>query len=141
MGLIPEKCHSEQLDVLGLYGKRPSELTKIFPGATNAEAKELWKAEDWRGWKIVYLGFNAKKKLTSISFVPLKPLSEQEATSILLKDFRLTLPKENEVNAPALLSYRNMKGKISTVNLSYVDLKTDKRIGEIGIFFQIGWDE
>jgi hypothetical protein len=34
-----------------------------------------------------------------------------------------------------------MKGKIKTVNLSYVDWKTDKRIGEIGIFFQLGWNE
>jgi hypothetical protein len=141
MGLLPEKCQGEQLDVLGLYGKRPSELTKIFPGATNAEAEKSWKADDWKGWKTVSLSFNAKKKLTSISFVPIEPLSEQGAKNILLKDFHLALPKENEVNAPALIAYRNMKGKIKTVNLSYVDWKTDKRIGEIGIFFQLGWDE
>jgi hypothetical protein len=72
VGLMPKKGYSEQLDVLGLYGKRPSELTKIFPDAINAEAEKSWKADDWRGWKTVYLNFNAKKKLTSISFVPRK---------------------------------------------------------------------
>lgn len=141
MGLMPQKGYGEQLDVLSLYGKRPSELTKLFPGATNAEAEKSWKVDDWRGWKTVSLSFNAKRKLTSISFIPSKPLSEQEAKGILLKDFRLPLPQENQVNAPALIAYRNMKGKIKTVNLSYVDWKTDKRIGEIGIFFQLGWEE
>jgi hypothetical protein len=34
-----------------------------------------------------------------------------------------------------------MTGKIKTINLSYVDLRTDKRINEIAFFFSLGWDE
>lgn len=53
----------------------------------------------------------------------------------------LALPKINEVRPPALISYRNMKGKIRAVNFNFVDLRDDKRIGGIGIFFDLGWNE
>ena len=137
---VPRASYGEHLDIVKLYGQQPPELAKVFPGATNAEAGQQWKIANWRGWKTVYLSLNLKKRLVSISFVPITPLSVQRAQEMLSQEFGLTLPRENEVNAPALIAYRNLKGKISTINLSYVNWRTDKRIGEIGVFFRLAWE-
>lgn len=134
-------CYGEQINIPALYGKTPSELTGIFPGIAGVKAEGVSELTEWRGWKTVYLNFNAKRRLTSITFVPAHPLSEEEAKRIIENEFSVFLPAKNEVRAPALIAYRNMKFNIRTVNFSYVKMNTDKRIAEIGIFFSLAWNE
>jgi hypothetical protein len=68
-----------QVEVAGLYGKAPSELAEMFPGVSNAEAGRQAEVVGWKGWKTVYLSFNGKRRLTSVTFVPARPISEQDA--------------------------------------------------------------
>lgn len=52
------------------------------------------------------------------------------------------MPAAYEKRVPILVAYRDMSGKIKTVNFKFVDWKTgDRRINEIGIFYNIGWNE
>jgi hypothetical protein len=68
-------------------------------------------------------------------------MAETDAKGVVEKELGVSLPKKKEVRAPGLIAYREMEGLIKTINLPYADWKTDRRIGEIGIFFRLGWDE
>ena len=125
-----------KLEVESLYGKSHSELKRVFPTLSGSEV------ENWDSWETVYLTFNENGHLASISFIPMQPLSEKEAKRIVKEDFELELPSSNEVRVPAGVMYRNMVGKVRTVNFHTVDLrKNDCRIEEIGIYFNIDWNE
>jgi len=133
---------SEQnLSIPALYGRRPAELKRLFPRMPATKPGSSAKLSAWRGWKAIYFGFNGAGRLASISFTPATPLSETEAKRIV-KEYGVSLPESYEKRAPALVAYRNMQGRIKTVNFSFADWRTkDNRISEIGIFFNIGWDE
>jgi hypothetical protein len=138
----PSPPSKPELDVPGLYGKRQSELIEVFPGLPPTDAGSSAKIEDWNGWKAVYVSFNGAGRLASISFTPESPLPESEAKRMVQEQFKVSLPRSYEKRAPALVAYRDMRGTIKTVNFSFVDWRTrDHRISEIGIFFNIGWNE
>ena len=135
-------AESTKLDLSSLYGKRPAELKATFPTLSTAKSGGSAKIENWKGWEAVYLSFNSTGRLVSISFNPKTPMQEVDAKRILKDNFGVSLPKSNEKRALALIAYRNMKGKIETVNLSFVDWKKkDKRIKEVGVFFNLGWND
>lgn len=136
-----EIINSQQLNLAELYGKTPAELKSIFPNINKVEPGGSIEITNWKSWSSIYLSFNQKKKLNLISFIPKTPLSVQEAKRIIEKDLGFMLPKSKETKTPALIAYRNMEGKIRTINLLFVDPQKDKRISEINITYSLGWNE
>lgn len=140
----PAACTPDhtKVNIPALFGKRHSSLTSVFPGLPTTDAGSSAKIVGWDGWKAVYLSFNGAGRLASVSFTPIEPLSEFESKRIVQETYGVSLPSTYEKRAPALVAYRDMSGTIKTVNFSFVDWKTrDHRIGEIEIFFNIGWNE
>ncbi len=130
-----------KVNIATLFGKRQAELARLFPGLP-AEPGSDAKLSNWGGWKAVSFLFNGTERLTGVSFTPTTPLSEAEAKRIVTEEFGISLPESYEKRVLILVAYRDMIGKIKTVNFKFVDWKTgDHRIKEIGIFFNIGWDE
>lgn len=127
---------AEDLLVPGLWGKKESDLEQVFAGAK--KAKGAWTLENWRGWKSVMLVFDDKTHaLEMLFFTPTRLLSEAEAKAAAQDQLGLSLPPADEVRAVGLITYREMKGKISTINFTYEDPRADQRIREIGVFFNL----
>ena len=129
-----EASCGEAFTVPDLWGKKEKDLGTTFPDAKK-EFKGYWVVEGWKGWGKVSLTFDTKSTaLEMITFIPATPLSESEAKEIAQKDLMLGLPSENEVRAPGLIAYREMKGKVRTINFMYVGIY-DRRIEQIAVFF------
>lgn len=127
---------AEDLSVPGLWGKKESDLGQVFVEAK--KSKGAWALENWRGWKSVMLVFDDKTHaLEMLFFTPARPLSEAEAKAAAQDQLGLSLPPADEVRAVGLITYREMKGKISTINFTYEDPRSDQRIREIGVFFNL----
>lgn len=127
-------CYGETIAVPDLWGKSEAELARVFPDAKKSKGGD-WEVQNWQGWKKVMLIFDTKSKaLEMLFFTPARLLSEIEAKEAAQRQLGLMLPPANEVRAVGLIAYRDMPGKISTINFTYADSKSDRRIGEIGVF-------
>jgi hypothetical protein len=115
-----------------LLGKQAAELKLVFGDFDEPAPDGAVKVNQWGGWQSVFLGFGEKTQLAYLSFEPKEPLSESEAKAIVQKLYEVALPPQYETRAPALLAYRNMPGKVATVNFAFVDWQNnDHRIGSI----------
>lgn len=129
------------INVPSLYGKTPDELNSVF-GKLTAASGESVKLENFSGWKKVFLSFNQKSRLASIGFIPENPLSENQARHIAENSLKLKLPKTYEAKPLAGVFYRDMPGKIRTINMKYQDWKAEtKAVGEISVHYNIEWEE
>lgn len=137
---------SESIDVLALRGLTVEQLQEIVPVKQpqnpNWEAGESIDVHDWRGWKKVTFSFNGKGRLSSITFSLERPLSPERAEALAISKMGLSLPGAKRVVAPVLISYRNLRGPVRTVNFSNeTELGNLKRIEMISVFYAIGWSE
>lgn len=129
----------EELPVLDYIDKMPNELESLHPTLKTTKPEQNVTISEQRGWKEIAFSFNAKGRLISMTFVPKIALSESDAIRIIKDKLKFDLPERFCVRAPAVIAYRDMPGPIKTVNLLFVDIRTDRRISEIGVFSARGW--
>jgi hypothetical protein len=115
-----------------LLGKQAAELRLVFGDFDEPAPDGTVKVNRWGGWQSVFLGFSENKQLEYLSLEPKEPLSESEAKAIVQKLYEVALPPQYATRAPALLAYRNMPGKVATVNFPFINWRNkDYRIGRI----------
>lgn len=120
-------------DVESLYGLRPDQLG-LKDGVTQINNPP--------GWKTIYLGFNNQNRLASISYIPNQGMTLAQAKELAEEELGLVLRPGYQHETQAVQAYRNMPGKIRTINFGYDDPRSaSKRVVEISAFFSIGWKE
>ena len=135
--ILLAQSSKDKIDLVALKGKTRAQLKAIFPGADTT-------VSDWRGWKTVYLFFNGKGKLSSLTFYPATQIPESEAEKIVTETFGITLDKSKYIKAPAVHAYRDMTGPIRTVNYlpeRPMPNQPNFLVNEISIFYNIGYNE
>jgi hypothetical protein len=130
-----KQAHLRACNLPSLAGKVRSELTDVFPGKDDT-------LKDWNGWKETILRFNPAGRLAAVFFLPEKPLNEEAVSWFLTDRCGLTLPKAKRIDSTAGVFYRNLGGRIRTVNMVDVDWSSmGKEIGWIGVFYDIPWHD
>jgi hypothetical protein len=133
-------------DARPLIGVTPDHIAKEFP--VYPLERDDWEnglssiLENWGGYKLVYFNYNGRGRLKNIEFVLHDRLPVKQCQKLLAK-FNALPAAEYLVEAPGVMSYREMNGVISTVNLLYSKDRFKWRMGcdSFAIHFNIGWNE
>jgi hypothetical protein len=135
------EVQNEVFNVTGAWGAKHTDLLATFPGAEAARPEATVIIDGWRGWKSVHLGFNSKSRLASITFIPTHPVDLVHAKDILREQFQFPIPTVREIQLPDALVYRDIPGRIRTLNLGYADNGRTKKVNEFSFYFNIQWNE
>lgn len=124
---------AESFSLQEYWGKTEREVANALP-ESKSEYKESLVVENTKGWKKILFLFD-KGKLWSVCLNPKEPITEEAARKRVINDLGLTLPAEHEVRTPGLVAFRDMKGRIETINLIYKSTGAYQQISEISVFF------
>ena len=117
------------VDLVALMGKTRAEVRRVFPGTENNLA-------NWHGWRNVYLTFNGKRRLVTVTLEPPRPMTEVQA-EVAIRGFKIVPDRAKYFAAPIVHGYRGMNGPVRTVNYQW----ENGRVTEIGVFFNMDWNE